>query len=138
MTQVVAHHADFKTANSNIVTISFSTGYWTEVWLKETESPFPFLLDKKKASYQAYNLKSSTLRSWSPSTIWYYAKAKLQGREIPAQRSDPHQLGGDFIIDPQGIIRLSHPIANPTDRASINELLTALRPLPEIEKATIA
>ena len=127
MTQVVAHRTEFEAANTTIVTISFGTGYWTDVWLKETQSPFTFLMDERKISYQAYNLESSTLRSWSPMTIGYYAKAKLQGRKIPAQRGDAHQLGGDFIIDPQGIIRLSHPIANPTDRASIDELLTALR-----------
>ena len=126
MAQVVAHHAEFEAANTNVVTISFGTGYWTDVWLKETQSPFPFLMDAEKKSYQAYDLESSTLRSWSPATVLYYAKAKLQGREIPAQRGDAHQLGGDFIIDPQGIIRLSHPIANPTDRASVDELLTAL------------
>lgn len=128
MTQVVAHHADFEAANANVVTISFGTAYWINVWLKETQSPFPFLMDTKKTSYQAYNLESSTLRSWSPATVWYYAKAKLQGRKILEQRGDDaHQLGGDFIIDSQGIIRLSHPSANPTDRPSIDELLTALR-----------
>ena len=127
MTQVVAHHADFEAANANVVTISFGTEYWTNVWLKETKSPFPFLMDAEKISYQAYDLESSTLRSWSPMTVLYYAKAKLQGRDILAQRGDAHQLGGDFIIDPQGGIRLSHPSANPTDRPSIDQLLTALR-----------
>ncbi len=127
MTQVVAHHADFEAANTNVVTVSFGTEYWTNVWLKETQSPFPFLMDTEKHSYQAYDLESSTLRSWSPATVWYYAKAKLQGREIPAQRGDAHQLGGDFIIDPQGIIRFSHPSADPVDRPRIDELLTALR-----------
>ena len=127
MTQVVAHHADFEAANTNVVTVSFGTAYWTNVWLKETQSPYPFLMDAEKISYQAYNLESSTLRSWSPATVWYYAKAKLQGREILAQRGNAHQLGGDFIIDLQGIIRLSHPSTDPTDRPSIDQLLTALR-----------
>ena len=126
MTQVVAHQADFEARNSNIVTVSFGTQYWTDVWLKETKSPYPFLRDEEKLSYQAYKLESSTLRSWSPATVWYYAKAKLQGRDIPAQRGDAHQLGGDFIIDAQGIVRLSHPSSDPTDRPSLDELLTML------------
>jgi len=127
VTQVVAHQADFEAANTNVVTISFGTEYWTTIWLKETQSPFPFLMDAEKTSYRAYDLESSKLRSWSPMTVGYYAKAKLQGREIPAQRGDAHQLGGDFIIDSQGIIRLSHPSANPTDRPRLDQLLTALR-----------
>ena len=127
MTQVVAHHADFEAANTNVVTVSFGTPYWIQVWLQETQSPFPFLMDAEKMSYQAYDLESSTLRSWSPATVLYYAKAKLQGREMMKQRGDAHQLGGDFIINPQGRIRLSHPSANPADRPSVDALLTALQ-----------
>lgn len=126
MTQVVSHQAEFEAANVNVVTISFGTEYWTKVWLQETKSPFPFLIDSEKVSYRAYDLESSTMRSWSPATVWYYAKAKLQRREIPAQRGDAHQLGGDFIIDPQGIVRLSHPSADPTDRPNMDELFSLL------------
>ncbi len=124
--QVVSHQAAFEAANINIVTISFGTAYWVNMWLNETKSPFPFLRDTEKYAYKAYNLESSTLRSWSPATILYYAKAKLQGREILSQRGDAHQLGGDFLIDPQGVIRLSHPSSDPTDRPSLDELMKAV------------
>lgn len=126
MVQVVSHQTAFEAANTNIVTISFGTAYWTKVWLQETKSPFPFLIDSEKVSYRAYDLESSTLRSWSPATVWYYTKARLQGRDIPAQRGDAHQLGGDFVIDPQGIVRLSHPSANPTDRPSMEDIFSSL------------
>jgi alkyl hydroperoxide reductase subunit AhpC len=123
----VSHQAEFEAANTNVVTISFGTEYWTKVWLQETKSPFPFLMDSEKVSYRAYDLESSTLRSWSPATVWYYTKARLQGRDIPPSRGDAHQLGGDFIIDPQGIIRLSHPSADPTDRPGMAAIFASLR-----------
>ncbi len=126
MTQVVAHQAKFEAANINVVIVSFSTLYWSQVWLKETQSPFPFLMDPGKHAYRAYQLESSVIRSWSPSTLWYYAKAKLNGRETMEKRGDPHQLGGDFLVTPQGKIKMSHPSASPTDRPSLDELIAAI------------
>lgn len=127
MAQVVAHQSEIEALHANVVTVSFGTPYWAQAWLQETRSPFPFLLDPDRISYQAYGLESSVLRSWSPANLWYYAKARRQKRETFGQRGDPHQLGGDFIIDMQGVIRLAHPSREPTDRPAIDQILRALR-----------
>lgn len=127
MAQVVAHQAEIEAAQANVVTVSFGTPYWSQVWLQETGSPFPFLIDPDRTSYQAYGLESSVLRSWSPANLWYYTKAVLQKRETFGKRGNPHQLGGDFIIDRQGIIRLAHPSREPTDRPPIDQILRVLR-----------
>lgn len=99
------------------------------MWLQETGSPFRILLDPERQAYHAYGLKSSVLRSWAPPNIGYYAKAALQGRERYGRRGDPHQLGGDFIIDRRGFVRLAHPSSNPTDRPSVELLLHTLASL---------
>ncbi len=127
MAQVVAHQAEFATLQTNVVTISFGTPYWAQMWLQETGSPFPFLVDAERAAYLAYGLESSVFRSWSPANLWYYTKAILQKRETFGRRGDPHQLGGDFIIDPQGIVRLVHPSREPTDRPSLYEVWRVLK-----------
>ena len=57
----------------------------------------------------------------------YYTKAVLQKRETFGKRGDPHQLGGDFIIDPHGIIRLARPSQDPTDRPAMPQILTTLK-----------
>jgi len=62
--------------------------------------------------------------------LWYYGKAVLKGRETFGKRGDPHQLGGDFVIDQGGIIRLAHPSREPTDRPAIGELLSLLESMP--------
>lgn len=123
MAQVAAHHAHFQAANVQIATISFGTEYWSQVWLQETGSPFPFLVDKPLAAYRAYGLESSALQAWSLPTMFYYAKAKWQGRQTFGNRGDTHQLGGDFVVDGNGRIQLAHPSSNPTDRPSIDLLL---------------
>lgn len=127
MAQVVAHQAEIQAAHANVVTISFAVSYWANTWLHETNSPFPFLLDPERHAYHAYGLRSSVFRSWSPANLWYYAKAVWHKRETFGKRGNPHQLGGDFVVDPQGIVRLAHPSHDPTDRPAFDDVLRAMR-----------
>lgn len=127
MAQVVSHQAEIHAARANVVTVSFGTPYWAQMWLQETQSPFPFLVDAERAAYHAYGLQSSIFSSWSPANLLYYTKAVLQKRETFGKRGDPHQLGGDFIIDPHGIIRLAHPSRDPTNRPAIPQILSTLK-----------
>lgn len=127
MAQVVSHREQFAAAGANVVTVSFGTPYWAQAWLHETQSPFPFLVDPERAAYHAYGLQSSIFRSWSPANLWFYSKAVLQGRETFGKRGDPHQLGGDFVIDRGGIVRLAHPSREPTDRPAVADLLARVR-----------
>jgi len=122
----VSHYEELENAGINVVTVSFGTPQWGHVWLQETQSPFPFLLDKERTAYRAYGLESSLFRSWSPATLWYYGKAILQRRATFSKRGDLHQLGGDFIIDPHGAIHLAHPSRDPTDRPAIARILGTL------------
>jgi len=129
--QLVPHAGEISAMHTAVITLSFGTEYWAKTWLQETGSPFRFLVDPERRAYHAYGLQSSVLRSWMPQNLWYYTKAVLQGRELLGKRGDPHQLGGDFIIDNQGIVRLAHPSRDPTDRPSAARLL---RVLAEIER----
>ena len=126
MAQVAAHQAQFQTANAKIVTVSFGSKTWANQWLQETNAPFTLLLDPEKAAYRTFGLQSSTLRAWSPATIIYYAKARLQGRKTYAKRGETDQLGGDFVIDGNGRVQYAHPSRDPTDRPSVEQLLQAV------------
>jgi peroxiredoxin len=129
--QVVSRRSEFEAVATNVVTVSFGTPYWSQVWLNETQSPFPFLIDPQRDAYHAYGLKSSVFSSWSPANLWYYTKAVLNKRETFGKRGDPHQLGGDFVIDEFGVVRLAHPSRDPTDRPQLSELLRLLKSLPQ-------
>jgi peroxiredoxin len=133
--QVVSHHAEIQTLHTNVVTVSFGAPYWAQVWLQETQSPFPFLVDSERAAYHAYGMESSFIRSWSPSAMWYHVKAVLQNRETFGKRGDPHQLGGDFIVDRRGIIQMAHPSREPTDRPSVEKILTTLQEVNESKES---
>ena len=109
------------------MTISFGTPYWARIWLEETNSPFPLLLDPERAAYRAYGLEVSLLRSWGWQTISYYAHSLWNGRQWRGIRGDSGQLGGDFIVDSREFVGLACPSRNPTDRPPVEELLSALQ-----------
>lgn len=126
MVQLAPRYAEIQALQAEVVTLSFGTEYWARMWLQETGSLFPFFLDPERQVYQAFGLQTSLFRSWMPQNLWYYTKAVLQGRETFGKRGDPHQLGGDFIVDSQGVVRLAHPSREPTDRPSAERLLQVL------------
>ena len=81
----------------------------------------------ERSVYRAYGLGRSVLRVWSPKVLWRYLRLMLAGRRLKPIQGDPHQLGGDFIVDAGGIVRLAHPSRDPTDRPSVEKFLTVLR-----------
>ncbi len=105
--------------------------YWGQIWLQETQAPFLLLLDQTRGSYRAYGLERSLLRSWGPKIIWQYVRLLLSGRRWRGIQGDSGQLGGDFIIDTNGILRFTHPSRDPADRPSMDQLLAVLGELHE-------
>lgn len=130
MAQVAAHTTELAALQTEVITISFESSYWTKVWLEETNSPFPFLIDAERAAYKAYGLQASALRAWSPRTLWFYVNAAWKGRERLGKRGDTDQLGGDFTVDQQGTVRLAQPSRDPMDRPAVELILKTLRELP--------
>lgn len=120
------HQDEFAARQIQVVTISFGTPYWAGVWLEETQSPFPFLLDPALAAYQAYGLQHSVWHSWGWNNLRYYAKAVLRGQKFSVNRGDVNQLGGDFLVDNHGVLRLVHPSRDPTDRPAIAAVLASV------------
>ena len=90
--------------------------------------PFPLLSDQERDTYRAYGLQSGNLRQiFSLGTVLAYVKLLAQGRMYHFRRSDLRQLGGDFIVDPDGIIRYQHRSAAPHDRPSVDELIERIK-----------
>ncbi len=125
MAQLRRQKDQFDERNIRIVVVAFVTDDRAYDWLEQTKSPFPFLLDPDRTVYERYGLKRSLLRSWNLPTLWYYAKELLSGKPIKQIQGDPNQLGGDFLVGPDGRLKLVYPSDDPTDRPSIEMLLAA-------------
>jgi len=68
------------------------------------------------------------LRSWGLNTFLTYSRLMLSGRKWRGIQGDSSQLGGDFIVNTNGIIRLAYYSRDPSDRPSVSQLLEILRP----------
>ncbi len=121
------HEDDLRQLDTQVLAISFGADHWARAWLQDTGAPFPMLLDPERHTYDAYGLGSSILRVWSPKVLLHYTRLVLAGQRLLPVQGDPHQLGGDFIVDAAGTVRLAHCSKDPTDRPSVESLLMALR-----------
>ncbi len=111
---------------TRVVVVSFGSIVGAQVWLKETGVPFTFLLDPDRAAYRAYGLEHSVARAWGWRVWGRYAQLMLAGRKWRGIQGDSGQLGGDFVIDTDGVIQLAYRSHDPTDRPSVSRLLAVL------------
>ena len=118
---------EFEQLNTRVVIISFGTLPALQAWMKETCNAFDVLLDPDRSVYQAYELEESRWRSWSPKTLWTYARLLLSGRKWLPKEGDTSQMGGDFIVDSKGIVRLAYRSEEPADRPAVSQLLEILK-----------
>ncbi len=124
------HQTELAALNTRVLVITFGTLPAVQQWMRDTCGSFSVLLDRERTVYTAYGLERSFLRSRSLKTRWFYFKAWLTGKKIhAAQGDDTSQLGGDFIVDKHGVLRLSYPSYEPVDRPPVADLLKTLRTL---------
>jgi len=131
--QVYRHRQAFESLNTQVLLLYFYSEGGGKTWLERTGVEFPLLRDPQRKVYQAYELERSILRSWSPRNLLTYVKAFFQGREIDfISEGDKNQLGGDFIVDQWGIIRMADYSKDPTYRPPVEALLEILRDIEGI------
>lgn len=106
--------------------VSFGDQQQTRRWREQTGAAFTLLLDRGRSVYRAFSLERSARRSFAQKTLLYYLLAVLRGEKLHGVQGDPHQMGGDFIVDGGGIVRLAHRSREPADRPSADELLGVL------------
>jgi alkyl hydroperoxide reductase subunit AhpC len=125
-----ARQDEIAALNTRVFIISFGTLPAVQQWMNETCTTFTVLLDRERTVYNAYGLERSRLRAFSPRTLWFYATRHLRGKQMHSSHGDDtSQLGGDFIVDKNGLLRLSYPSHDPVDRPPVQALLDILRQL---------
>ena len=103
--------------------------------------PFPTLIDADRSAYRAFGLgRGSIGRVYGLQTARRYLEivrsgglsgggglAKAAGALRPTE--DPLQLGGDFVIDAEGVLAYGFWGRGPDDRPSVTELIDAVAAL---------
>lgn len=107
--------------------VAFDADAMARDYVNETGLPWPLLIDSKQSLYAAYGMtRGSWWAIYGPPTIWGYIKLILGGRRPGRPGKDWRQLGGDVLIDPQGIVRVHFVSAGPLDRPTVDSLLEVI------------
>ena len=114
---------------ARVLVVGFEERTRTQAWLRQRGITLPFLLDPDRRVYRAYALERSWWRAWHPRNLWFYTRHVLRGGALPRIKADPNQMGGDFLIDRQGVIQLAYYGQNATDRPALKQIFAALEAL---------
>jgi alkyl hydroperoxide reductase subunit AhpC len=129
LAQLRRHADEFADLHTNVLTITFGPASRMKAWLRDTQSPFVLLLDSRRTAYRDYSVRRS-LSSLSIAAVRRGRELAKQGQPVTYLQGDPLQLGGTFIVDAPGIVRLAHRSATPIDYPAVEELLAVLGELP--------
>ena len=111
-----------------MLVITFETRPWAEAYVRETDLPWPLLVDTSREVYRAYGMvRGSFSAIWSPASWGAYADLIRKGRRPRPPTGDIYQLGGDVLVDRAGKIALHRVEAGPADRPRVADLLTVVR-----------
>ena len=107
-----------------VLVVTFEAGALTQGYVRDTELQWPLLVDESRALYNAYSMEHGRLwEVYGPPAWWIYAKLLIKGRRLRTSHSDFKQLGGDVLIDPEGIVRIHHVGSGPADRPSVASII---------------
>ena len=71
--------------------------------------------------------RGSWWQVYRPGSIWNYLGLMLKGRMPGKPGGNWRQLGGDILIDADGVVRLYYINADPHDRPPLKLLLSVVR-----------
>lgn len=109
----------------------FTTAENLTSYQSDNELPFPVLTDPGRVSYRRFGLdRGSVARIWGLRAGRRYLDIlRASGRSglarLTRPTEDPLQLGGDFVIGPDGTLRYGFWGAGPDDRPPVDDLIRA-------------
>lgn len=114
-----------------VVVITFESKTVAATYVRDTRLDWPLLIDQDRSLYRAYGMERGRWQDVFGLASWKaYAKLMAGGRRLHRPTGDTRQLGGDILIDPQGVVRLHHVGSGPADRPSVAQLLEVVDALP--------
>jgi len=116
-------------SGTDVVLITFTSAELAERYERRVGLPYPILLDDDRSTYLAYGLgRGSVRRVWG----WRAAKRYWQilrsdgVRSLHRPSEDTLQLGGDFVIAPDGRLVYGFWGEGPDDRPTVDTLIDAV------------
>ena len=115
---------------TDVVLLTFTDPREVVSYRSAHELPFPILVDSDRAAYRAFGLgRGSVRRVWGlKSARKYFDIVRVSGigaLSVPIE--DTLQLGGDFVVGPDGTLVYGFWGEGPDDRPDVDELIEAVR-----------
>ena len=125
----VLHHRDrIARAGGSVVFVAHDTPQRVGAGLlRGIDLPWPVLVDLDRIAYRAWGLRRASFRTvWLDPTVWArYGRLLLGGQRLRRLGGDTLQLGGDFVLDADGVITWARP-QHADDRPPVGVLLAEL------------
>ena len=98
--------------------------------LEEVDLAYPVAVDRDRSTYRAWGLRHvSWWKVWLDPAVWRrYAGLLLGGARWRRGGEDTLQLGGDFVVAPDGTVAYSRPQVR-DDRPPVAELIAVAEDL---------
>ena len=107
--------------------ITFDADFMSVAYVKKTGLPWPLLQDSEQELYNAYGMiRGSWWSIYGLPSIVRYLSLIVKGTMPGRPGKDWRQLGGDVLIDPEGVVRLHYISEGPHDRPSVQTLLSVI------------
>lgn len=130
MTQLRRFENDFQRLGVDVKIVTFDDNWMAEAYVKDTNLRWPLLLDTQQQLYRGYGFdRASWWKLIRPSAIFRYVLNIFRGTLPGKPGRDLRQLGGDVLIDPQGVVQLIHASRHPHDRPQPKELIQTIERL---------
>ncbi len=128
-------------AGADVLGVGFDTLERTRAYVARQELPFPFALDPERAVYEAYGLSRGSLAQVYSAAALGKAAGIALGRPgavagfAAGMAHDNRQLGGDFVISPDGALLYAHAALDASDALEARTLLRLLGMVPRPQAA---
>lgn len=127
MSQLRHSYPEFRELDAEVIAVAAVVLKPLAKFAQALALPFPVLSDAKVEVYRAFGLgKGLAIRPRTPIEF-----ARLLWREGRLYRpiGDVMQIGGDFLVDREGLLRYAHIAEDPTDRPTAAELVRRIAEL---------
>jgi hypothetical protein len=127
--KVLHHRERIEGANGIVLAVGFEP---LDRMVRGLDWPWPVLLDRGRDAYRRFGLGRAPVTELLKPSGWMrgYVRELRQGNVRGAFLSRPGfdllQLGGDFVIDREGMLALAHPSGEIDDREPAGSLVRAV------------
>jgi NAD(P)-dependent dehydrogenase (short-subunit alcohol dehydrogenase family) len=126
---------DIRARGAELVIVGNGNATFASAFREDFSLDGPLLVDPALRAYRAAGLRRGRVEMLSPRMPWNALRALASGSRQTGVQGDPWQLGGVFVIRPDGALTYRFESREAGDHAPLDDVLAALAPgAPEIDE----